>query len=83
MAIVDTPERSQTVQEGADEVRHALATIISVADVHLMQIRKLVKVHGRAELAAELGSDAPALLEVYNTLKDAIEQASGTVIEDL
>ncbi len=83
MAIVDIPTATRTVTDVAYDIRRHLGTVISLAEVRLTQIRNLVREHGRLAIAAELETDAAALLTVYTKLKEAIEAAKETEVEDL
>ena len=83
MSLVDIPVSEITVADVAKQIREYLAQVVSLADVRLLQIRNLVRDHGRSTIAAELGSDAVALLTVYTRLKEAIEAAKEAAVEDL
>ena len=83
MSLVDIPVSEITVADVAKQIREYLAQVVSLADVRLLQIRNLVRDHGRSAIAAELGDDAAALLTVYTKLKEAIETAKQITIEDL
>ncbi len=83
MAIVDIPAGTRTVTDVSYDIRRHLGTVVSLAEVRLTQIRNLVRDHGRSAIAAELGSDAAALLTVYAKLKEAIEAAKEITVEDL
>ena len=83
MSLVDVPQKQVTASNVADEIRQHLATVISLADTQLLRIRNLVRQYGRSNIAAELGSDAQALLTVYTKLKEAIEAAKEIAVEDL
>ena len=83
MALVDIPQVQQTPTEAAAKsVREIAASIISHADTGLQQIRNLVR-GKRAAVATELGADAAAMLTVYNKLKDAVEAAADTSVEEI
>ena len=49
----------------------------------LADVRAIVQTHGRAAIAAELGSDAAAMLTVYTKLKEAVEAAKEIEVDDL
>ena len=83
MSLVDIPVSEITVSNVAKQIREYLAQVVSLADVRLLQIRNLVRDHGRSTIAAELGGDAAALLTVYTRLKEAIETAKEVAVEDL
>lgn len=83
MALVDIPTPAPTIADIANEIRGHLGSVISLADVCLLQIRNLVRDHGRSNIAAELGSDAADMLVVYTKLKEAIETARQVSVEDL
>ena len=83
MSLVDIPVSEITVADVAKQIREYLAQVVSLADVRLLQIRNLVRDHGRGTIAAELGSDAADLLTVYTKLKEAIEAAKQITVEDL
>ena len=82
MSLVDIPV-TDTVADKAVKIRELLASTISNADHSLDEIRNLVQKYGRANIAAELGDDAAAMLTVYATLKKAIEIATENEVEDL
>jgi len=67
----------------ANRVREMLSSVIGLAEIRLGEIRNLVRTCGRAALAAELGADSQALLTVYTKLKEAIEAAKDTTVEEL
>ena len=83
MSLVDIPVSEITVADVAKQIREYLAQVVSLADVRLLQIRNLVRDHGRSSIAAELGGDGAALLTVYTRLKEAIEAAKEIAVEDL
>ncbi len=83
MTLVDVPIIPETITDKANKIREALSSVIGIADIRLQQIRDFVAKYGRAELAAELGEDAPAMLTVYTKLKEAIEAAKDTTVEEL
>ena len=83
MSLVDIPVSEITVADVAKQIREYLAQVVSLADVRLLQIRNLVRDHGRSTIAAELGGDAATLLTVYTKLKEAIETAKEITVEDL
>ena len=83
MSLIDVPVRPETITDKANKIREMLARIIGIADIRLQNIRDLVAKYGRANIAAELGNDAAALLTVYTKLKEAIEAAKGTTVEEL
>ena len=83
MSLVDVPVPAVTITDVANDVRAKLGQVVSLGVIRLQEIRTLVDQHGRAAIAAELGSDAAAMLTVYTKLKEAIETAMGTTIEDL
>ncbi len=83
MPLVDVPQREITAGDIANDIRGHLASVISLADVLLLQIRNLVRQYGRSNIAAELGTDAAAMLTVYTKLKEAVEAAKGITVEDL
>ena len=49
----------------------------------LADVRAIVREHGRAAIAKELGSDAAAILTVYARLKEAVEAAKQIEVDDL
>ena len=83
MSLVTVPELPVTVVDAARTIRQKIGNATDLADVRLAQIRELVAEYGRAAIAAELGSDAAAMLTVYTKLKEAIEIAKETTVEDL
>ena len=83
MALVDIPTPAPTITDIANGIRGHLGSVISLADVRLLQIRNLVRDYGRSNIAAELGSDASDMLTVYTKLKEAIETARQVTVEDL
>ncbi len=83
MTLTDIPQVQRTEAEAAAlSIRQITATMISHVDTGIGQIRNLVR-GKRAAVAAELGGDAAAMLTVYNKLKDAVEAAADTTIEDI
>ena len=83
MALTDVPVEQTTITDVANEVREKIAQVVGLADIRLLEIRNLVREHTRAAIAAELGSDAAAMLTVYTKLKEAIEAAKEITVEDL
>tara|TARA_Y100000310_G_C20210978_1_gene591324 strand:+ start:315 stop:569 length:255 start_codon:yes stop_codon:yes gene_type:complete len=83
MSLVDVPVVEETITDKANKIREKLAQVIGIADIRLQEIRDLVSKYGRANLAAELGGDAAALLTVYTKFKEAIEVAKDVTIEEL
>ena len=83
MALTDISTPAITITDIANNIRDKIAQVTSLADIRLQEIRNLVREYGRANIAAELGSDAAALLTVYTKLKEAIEAARQVTIEDL
>ena len=83
MSLVDVPAPTETITDVANDVRAKLGQVVSLGVIRLQEIRTLVDEHGRAAIAAELGSDAAAMLTVYTKLKEAIEIAKETTVEDL
>ena len=83
MPLIDVPMPEITISDKANEIREKLAQVVSLAEVRLQEIRNLVREYGRANISAELGSDAAAMLTVYTKLKEAIEAAKGISVEEL
>lgn len=83
MSLVDAPQKEITVSDVANNIREHLASVISLADIRLLQIRNLVRQYGRSTIAAELGDDAAAMLTVYTKLKEAVETARQIEVDDL
>ena len=83
MSLIDIPIVAETVTDKANKIREKLATVVGIADIRLAEIRNLVSKYGRANIVAELGDDAAALLTVYTKLKEAIEAAKGIEVEEL
>ena len=83
MALIDIPTPAPTIIDIANNIRQHLASVVSLADVRLLQIRNLVREYGRSNIAAELGADASDMLTVYTKLKEAIETAKQVSVEDL
>ena len=83
MSLIDVPVPQSSITDIANEIRGHLGSVVSLADARLLQIRNLVRDHGRSAIAAELGSDAAAMLTVYTKLKEAIETARQIEVEDL
>ena len=83
MSLTDISISEQTITDIANEIRSQIAQVVSLADIRLHSIRNLVRAHTRAAIAAELGSDAAAMLTVYTKLKEAIEAAKEITVEDL
>ena len=83
MSLIDVPEPQSSITDIANDIRRHLASVVSLADARLLQIRNLVRDHGRSAVAAELGDDAADMLTVYTKLKEAIETAKGITVEDL
>ncbi len=83
MALVDIGIREETMTDKADKIREKLSQVVDLAEMRLHEIRNLFRTYGRAELAAQFGDDASALLTVYTKLKEAIEAAKNTTVEEL
>ena len=83
MSIVDIAQKQVTNSDKANEIREHLASVISIADVKLLQIRNIVRDVGKANISTELGSDAADMLTVYTKLKEAIETAKNVTVEEL
>ena len=83
MSLIDVPIPTPTVSDVANDIRAKIGQVIVVAEQQLHQIRNLVRQYGRSNIAAELGTDAAALLSVYTKLKEAVEAAKQVTIEDL
>ena len=83
MSLVDVRQKEITTSDVANDIRGHLASVIGLADTQLLRIRNLVRQYGRSNIAAELGTDAQALLTVYTKLKEAIEAAKKITVEDL
>ncbi len=83
MSLVDVLVVPETITDKANKIRESLASVISIADIRLQDIRNLVSKYGRANIAAELGDDAPVMLIVYTKLKEAIEAAKEITVEEL
>lgn len=83
MSLVDVPVVDETIVDKANKIREHLANVIGIADIRLQDIRNLVAKYGRANITAELGSDAAAMLVVYTKLKEAIEAAKDITVEKL
>ena len=83
MSLIDVPQPEHTITDVANKIRDRMGQVIQLADVRLADIRSLVGKYGRAAIAAELGSDAAAMLVVYTKLKEAVEAAKEISIEDL
>ena len=83
MSLVTVSVPEITITDVANDVRGKIAQVVTLADIRLQEIRNLVREHTRAAIAAELGSDAAALLAVYAKLKEAIETAKEITVEDL
>ena len=83
MALIDITRPKRTVTDEANNVREKIADIIFLADIRLQEIRNLIRIHTRAAIATELGSDAADMLTVYTQLKAAIETAKKITVEEL
>ena len=83
MSLIDVPRPEPTITDVANGIREHLASVISLTDLRLLQIRNLVRQYGRSNIAAELGADAAAMLTVYTKLKEAVETAKEITVEDL
>lgn len=83
MSLVDIAVPALTITDVANSIRSKLGQVVQLGDIRLQEIRTLVDLHGRAAIAAELGSDAAAMLTVYTKIKEAIEIAKETTVEDL
>ena len=83
MSLIDVRPREETITDKADKIRMKLADVVGIAEIRLHEIRSLVSRYGRANIAAELGNDAAALLTTYAKLKEAIETAKETTVEDM
>ena len=83
MALTDVSVPEQTIADIANDIREKIAQVVSLSEIRLQEIRNLVRECGRANIAAELDSDAPALLTVYTKLREAIEAAKNITVEEL
>jgi len=83
MALTDVSVPEQTIADIANDIREKIAQVVNLSEIRLQEIRNLVREYGRANIAAELGSDAPALLTVYTKLREAIEAAKNITVEEL
>ena len=83
MPLIDVPIPEKTMEDYANIVREELGVVVRLAEAKLHLVRNLVRHHGRAAIAAELGDDAAVLLTVYTKLKEAIEVAKEIVVEEL
>ena len=83
MSLIDIPIVEETITDKANKIREKLGSVIGIADIRLLEIRNLVRKYGRANIAAELGDDAAALLTTYAKLKEAIEAAKEITVEEL
>ena len=84
MPLTDVPESTVTaVEQDATRLRELFGSALGHADVVLLKARNIVRDHGRSAIAAELGSDAAAMLTVYNSLRDAVEAGKAVTVEEL
>ena len=83
MALIDIPVPQETIAEKVRKIQEKLGQVINLADIRLQEISNLVRTYGRAEISVLLGDDAQALLTVYAKLKEAIEVAKNTSVEEL
>lgn len=83
MPLTKIPEPELTeAQVAAVEIRQTVRAILDHTQAGLHQIRTAVRGQ-RSAVAAELGSDASAMLTVYNSLKNAVEVGKSVTIDDL
>ena len=80
MSLTDIIIPAKTVTDDANAIRHNIGQAVEVTDHCLNRVRHIVRVRGRAAIAAELGDDAPALLTVFTKLKEAIEAAKDITV---
>lgn len=83
MALTDVEPEAGGVAEAAVRIRELAGSALNHAETALLKMRNIVRDHGRAAIAAELGSDAAAMLSVYNALKDAVELGRGITVDTL
>ena len=83
MALTDITPKARTINDDVDEIREKIAQVVALADIRMQEIRNIVRIDTRAAIAAQLGSDAAAMLTVYTKLKEAIEAAKKISVEDL
>ena len=83
MSLVDLAQPEFSTADAANQIREHLAGLVGAAEAKLQQVRNLVRQYGRAAISSEFGSDAQSMLTVYNKLKEAIEVAKETIVEDL
>ena len=83
MALVDVQITEKTITDKANKIREKLAQVVNLAEIRLQEIRNLVREYGRSAISGELGSDAANLLIVYTKLREAIEAAKNTTVEEL
>ena len=83
MSLTDIAVQETTITDIANDIRRKIAQVVNLADIRLTEIRNLVRDHGRAAIATELGDDAADMLTVYTKLKEAIEAAKQIAIDDL
>ena len=83
MALMDLSTKRISDLSASDAVRAQVAGIVRVVDMKLLKIRNLVRDHTRSAILSELGDDALDLLSFYAKLKEAVESAGRTAVEDL
>ena len=83
MSLTDVSLRAETITDVANEVRAKIGQVVGLAEIRLQEIHNLVQKHTRSAIASELGSDAATMLSVYNSLKDAVEDAKGITVAEL
>jgi len=83
MALTDVAEKTITIADETIEIRKKISQVVSFAEIRLAEIRSIVKLRSRTAIAAQLGTDAAAMLTVYTKLKEAIEVAKNITVEAL
>lgn len=78
MPITDVPNRSESVQQAADQLRRSMAHLVRMCEAVAQQVKMSIDTHTKAALVAELGSDAAQFTNSYMKLKNLIETADTT-----
>ena len=77
------PTPAEITTAASNQIRGKLGQVVTLAGIRLQEIRNIVREHTRAAIAAELSSDAAAMLTVYTKLKEAVEVAKEIEVDDL
>lgn len=85
MPLLETAGLYQpTAQDGARRIRRTLAHTVTQMEQGLAQVRRVIERHGKAEIVSALEGDATELNQVYNKIKQCINEIdSSRQVDDL